>query len=213
MQKAQKATAETKAQSDGGLRLKGKRRIVELQLLQCIAQVGVFCAICRIDAAEYHRLYRAVARQRLARGVIRQGDGVAHTRLAHRLDRGGNVADLAGGELRRGLKRSGAHIAALHHGKLAAHTHHTDGIARMDPPVRHPHMCDNAPVGIVIGVENKRLERRVPIAARRRYQLDDLLQHLVHILPGLGGNRRGIVRRNPDDILNFPAYPVRVGAG
>ncbi len=71
MQKPQEAAAETEAQRDGGLRLKGERRIVELQFLQRVPQVRVFRAVRRINAAEHHGLYRAVARQRLLRGVVR----------------------------------------------------------------------------------------------------------------------------------------------
>ena len=52
VQQSQKSAAESKAQRLGGLRLKGQRSVVELQLVQRVAQVGIFCTVCRIDAAE-----------------------------------------------------------------------------------------------------------------------------------------------------------------
>ena len=95
MQKPQEAAAETEAQCDGGLRLKGECRIVELQFLQRVPQVRVFRAVRGVDAAEYHGLYRAVARQRLLRGVVRPRDRIADPRFADRLDRRRDITDLA----------------------------------------------------------------------------------------------------------------------
>ena len=45
VQQSQKSAAESKAQRLGGLRLKGQRSVVELQLVQRVAQVGIFCTI------------------------------------------------------------------------------------------------------------------------------------------------------------------------
>ena len=96
VQHSQKAAAEAEAQRHGGFRLKRQRRIVELQLLQRIPQIGVLAAVLGVDAAVDHRAHLAVARQRFARGMLDACDRVADLRLMHVLDACGEVADLTG---------------------------------------------------------------------------------------------------------------------
>ena len=93
---AQKAAAEAEAQRHGGFRLEGQAGVVQLQLFQRVPQVGVLAAILGVDAAVDHALRRAIAGQRLGGGVRRVGDGVAHLRVLHVFDAGGEIAHLAG---------------------------------------------------------------------------------------------------------------------
>ena len=95
MQQPQEAAAEAKAQRGAGFRLKSQRRIVQLQLFQRVLQIRVIGAVGGVDAAEHHRRHGAEAGQRFGGGVACQRDGVAHAGVAHGLDAGGQVADLA----------------------------------------------------------------------------------------------------------------------
>ena len=65
VQQAEEAAAEAEAERVGGLGLPRQRRVVEHQLLERVAQVGVVVGVDREQAAEDHRLDLAVAGQRL----------------------------------------------------------------------------------------------------------------------------------------------------
>ncbi len=65
VQQAEEAAAEAEAERVGGLGLPGQRGVVERQLLERVAQVGVAVGVDREQPAEDHRLDLAVAGQRL----------------------------------------------------------------------------------------------------------------------------------------------------
>ena len=67
VQQAQEAAAEAEAERDRGLRLEGDRRVVEVQLLEGVAQQRVVRAVERVDAREDQRLGLLVAGQRRRR--------------------------------------------------------------------------------------------------------------------------------------------------
>ncbi len=69
MQQAEEAAAETKAECCGSLRLKAERCVVKLKLFQRVAQIRIFCAVCRVNATEDHRLGGAVAGKRFLCGI------------------------------------------------------------------------------------------------------------------------------------------------
>ena len=71
VQQPEEAAAEAEAERARGLGLVGERRVVEPQLLERLAQVGVLVALDGVEAAEDHRLRFAVARERLA-GTLRR---------------------------------------------------------------------------------------------------------------------------------------------
>ena len=96
MKHTQEAAAETEAQCHRGFRLKGQRRVIQLQLLQRVTQVGVLGAILGIDAAVDHGLHRAVAGQRFRCRIGGVGDGITYTGIFHVLDGSREVTDLAG---------------------------------------------------------------------------------------------------------------------
>ena len=114
MEQAQKAAAEAEAQRGTRLRLKGQARVVELQFLQRVLQVGIVRAVGGVDAAEHHRRDRAEAGHRLRCGVGGQRDGIADAGVAHGLDAGRQIADLAGLELVTGGQARCAHVADFH---------------------------------------------------------------------------------------------------
>ena len=96
VQHPEKAAAEAETQRHGRLRLEGERGIVELELFERVAQVGVLAAVLSIDAAVDHRLRGSVARQRLGGGALGVGDRVADTGVLHVFDARGEIAHLTG---------------------------------------------------------------------------------------------------------------------
>ena len=99
VQQAEEAAAEPEAQRDRALGLEGEARVVEVQLLERLAQQRVVLAADRVDAGEDEALGRLVAGQRLA-GRARLGrERVADLGLADVLEAGRDVADLARDEL------------------------------------------------------------------------------------------------------------------
>ena len=81
--------------------------------------------------------------------------------------------------------------------------HHLDVHSRPDGPFFYPQVNDDAPVGVVLAVEDQRLKRRGPVAGGRGNIRDDPLQNIVNVEPVFGGNLRRIFRRNADDVLNL----------
>ena len=151
----QKAASEAEAQGHGGLRLKGQRRVVQLQLLQSVPQVGVFAAVLGVDAAIDHGLGGSIARQGLGRWVLHAGDGVAHPGVLHVFDGGGEPAHLSSGELAGGLHAQGPQIAAVQHLIRSAGGHHLHVHALFDGAVHHPEIDDDALIGVILAVEDQ----------------------------------------------------------
>ena len=73
-------------------------RVVERQLLERVAQLGVARRVGREDAGEHHRLDHLEAGQRRRR-PLGLGDGVADLGVGDLLDVGDDEADLADREL------------------------------------------------------------------------------------------------------------------
>src|ERR1019366_8561631 len=65
VQQTQKPAAEAEAQRHRTFRLKEKRRVVELQLLERLAQLRVFVRVHRVEAGKHHGLDLFKAGQRL----------------------------------------------------------------------------------------------------------------------------------------------------
>ena len=72
VEQAEEAAAEPEAEGDGALRLVGERRVVEVELLERLAQERVVLAADRVDAGEDEALGLLVAGQRLGRRVGRR---------------------------------------------------------------------------------------------------------------------------------------------
>ena len=88
-----------KPSADRRLRLVEERRVVQPQLLERVAQLGVLVALDRIQPGEHHRLQLLEAGKRLGVGRAGLGDRVADLRVADRLDVRDEEADLADAEL------------------------------------------------------------------------------------------------------------------
>ena len=169
VQQPEEAAAEAEAERVGGLRLPRQRGVVERQLLQRVAQVGVAVGVDREQPAEDHRLDLAIARQRLARlaALRRRPDArarrqrVADAQLRDVLQAGDQVADLARREL-----VGGHHLRAEHADVVDV------GLACRSPSRGSPrpseHAVDDADVGDHAAVlVELRVEDQRPRRARR----------------------------------------------
>ena len=83
MQEPEEPAPEAEAERAGRLRFEHEGGVVQLQLVECVAQHREVVAVDRIDAGVDHRLGLAVAGQRfLGAGASATRDGVADLRLA-----------------------------------------------------------------------------------------------------------------------------------
>ena len=141
------------------------------------------------------------------------GDGVAHLHIRQLLDAGHQVAHLAHGEGVH-LVHLGIEDADLVHPVLAARGHEANLVPRLQGAVHHPDEADDAPVGVVVAVEDEGLEerRRVPLGGRDA--LHDLLEDLFAVFPGLGTDvdRMGGIHE-ADDRIDLLQHPIGIGAG
>ena len=96
MKKPKEAAAEAKAQRDRGLRLEGKRRIVETQLFKRVTQISVPRTVLGIYAGIHHRMHRLEAGQRLKRRGRGKSYRVSDLRVGNIFDRSGYITDVSG---------------------------------------------------------------------------------------------------------------------
>ena len=210
VQQPEKAAAEAKAERRRGLRLVNKAGVVEAQLGEALAQFFVIGRVGREETAEDDRLHRLKTRQGLARRAAVFGDRVADPAIGDGLDAGGDKADLAGAELRRGdsLGREDADALDL---MCGAGCHQPDLLASSELAVLDPHEDDDAEIGIVPAVDEQGLQGRGRVALRRRQALDQCLQHILDPEPGFGRDQEGVRGIEPDDILDLLLDPVGLG--
>ena len=175
MQQTQEAAAETETQSHGGFRRVDQGGIVELELVERVAQFGELGVVDREQAGIDHRLGVAVAGQRLSSRSDGRGQSVAHLGLAHIFRTGDDVADFAGAE-RLGSGHVGADHADFNRIVGHANTHHVHFFTVAQFAVFHTNVSDDATVGVVDGIKDKRAGGRFGIAVRSRHIHDDLVK-------------------------------------
>jgi len=212
VQQAQEPAAEAEAERVRGLGLPGQRCVVEGELLQRVAQVGVVVRVDGEQPAEHHGLDVPVARQGLVRGVRLGGQRVADAQAGDVLDPRDEVAHLAGAELvRRGL-RGGEEADVVDLG-LRRRRHGVDGLALGELAVHDPDVGDDPAVLVVLRVEDEGAGRRGGVAAGSGDAGHELLEHVGHALARLGGDAPHRVRVLPDQLGDLLGHPLGLGAG
>ncbi len=179
VQQAEEAAAEAEPERLRRLRLVRERGVVQLQLLQRVAQLRVLVGVGREQPGEHHRLDVLVARQRLRGARLLQRQRVAHRQLGDVLEPGHDVAHLAGRKVLGGA-HAGREEAQLLDLEARALRHRAHRVAAVERAVDHPHEGEHAAVLVVRGVEDQRPRRRLRVALRRRDAVDDGLEHLGH---------------------------------
>ena len=232
-----KPTRKPKPSARRRLRLVDQRGVVELELVERVAQRRIVRAVDRVETRVDHRLRVLVAAERLGGRPGVAGDGVADPGLADVLHAGDQVADLADAERARllHLGRDDADLQQLVHG---AGGHHLDPVAGLDPAVDDPDVGDHAAVDVVDRVEDHRAGRGRPrrrpaagTAGRSRRagaptptpvlpetrstssgSHADQLGQLLGILLGLRGRQVDLVEHR-DDVQVVLHRQVQVGEG
>ena len=213
VQQTKEAAAEAEAKGDGAFRLVAHGGVVELQLFQRVPQVLIFGAVGGVDAGEHHGLGGTVAGQGLGGGILHAGDGVADPGVRHGFDGSGDVAHFTGAQGVRGVQPAGNHGAHLHHLVDRAGGHHFDVHAGLHRSLLDAGVDDDAPVGIVLAVEDQRLQWRVPFPGGGGDVPDNHLQNGGDVDAIFGGNFGGVLGGDADDVLNFRFHLSRTGGG
>ena len=186
------------------------RGVVELQLLEALAQRLEVVAVDREQAAEDHRLRVVVAVERLGRAVGERRDRLAAACLGDGLDAGDQVADLARTELgnRRRHRPADTDLDRLLR-RAGLHEHQLRPVGQA--AVHHPDRADDAAVLVVLAVEDQRLQRCVGVALRRGNPLADSVEQLVDALAGLCRDAQDVFGRNAEHRLDLHRIAVGIG--
>ena len=209
MQHAEKAAAETETQRHRGLRLELQCRIVQLKLVERLAQVGVIGGVDRENSGKDPRLDRLESRQWSFGPVLRVGQSIAHRRAVNLLDAGGDETDLATAETggSSALWREDADLVGV---MFLTGRHHADLFAFAQLALLDPDQRVDAEVVIEPGIDDQRLERAFAMF-RRRNAIDDRLEYIGNPHAGLGADQDRIAGIDADDVLDLDLDPLRVG--
>ena len=210
VQHPEEPAAKAEPERDRALRLEREARVVEVQLVERLAQQRVVLTAHRVDAREDEALGLLVAGEWLARRACLRRQGVADLRLANVLESGRDVADLAGDELldRHELRPEDTELQGLGEGAAG---HQLDGLAGAEGASGQTDVGDHALVGVVVAVEDEALHRRGRIALRGGDALDDRLEDVDDAGPVLGAGEDDLLARDRQDVLEL--VDDRVGVG
>ena len=211
MEQAEEAAAEAEAERDRAFRLVGERRVVEVELLEGVAQERVVLAAHRVEPGEHQRLRLPVAGQRLRGRARGHRDRVADLGIADDLEPGGDVADLAGLEAldRHELRPEDAELEEL---RLRAVGHEPDRLVVVERALRR-------------GGRRRRRPCRGRSASRRSgpgaglagsplgggTRCDDRLEDLGHAGAVLGRGEDDLLARDREDVLELLDHELGLG--
>ena len=213
MEQTQKAAAESEAQSNGSLRLKGQGCVVEAKLVQSVPQIAVAGSVGRVNAAEHHWIYFAIAGKRLSAGTVRVGNGVANLCVAYGFYGRGDIAYLACAESSRIHKLSSAHVTRFNYGKLRSGRHKTYGLTYLYFTVNNADVDNYALVAVVKTVEYQGLERTFAVPLRAGYISNYPFQYFLNVSAHFCGNSGSVHSRYAYNVLHFIADTFGVCGG
>jgi hypothetical protein len=199
-----------KPQRDRALRLVREACVVQVELLERLAEQRVVLAADRVDSGEHEALRFLVAGKRLARGVGDGRDGIADLGLPDVLQPGRDIADLARHELldRDELRPEHAELERL---RLRPRGHEADRVMLAQGACSEADIDDDPLVHVVVAVEDQALERLRRVAFRSRDALDDRLEDLGHSGPVLGRGEDDLLARDREDVLELVHDRLGVG--
>ena len=212
VQETEEAAAEAEAERGRGLRLVLETRVVQLELLERVAQFGIFVRLRRVKPGEDHAVDVLVAGELHLGVALGVEDGVADARLLDAADVGDDVADFAAAEL-VGLHLTELRVADL--GDVVDRFAGAEGDlhARADGAIDDAHRGDRAAVAVVVRVEDERAQRRVGVAFGGRHGLHDALEELVDAEPFLGAHEEDVVGVGADQVVELLLAALGLGAG
>ncbi len=184
--------------------------VVQLELLQGVAEVLVVVGVGGVEAREDHGPGLLVARQELLRPVVGVQDRVADPRVGHLADRRGQVSHFPGAQLLLGHAPE-AHEADLVHLVGGVHRPEGDPHPRPQDAVHDPDAGDGAEVLVVVGVEDQGAEGRLGIAGGRGDPSHHRLEDLGDAGAFLGRGQEYVPGLDPQEIDQL--LPVLLGLG
>src|ERR1700722_3080212 len=212
MEEAEETAAEAEAEGHGGLRLEGKRCVVEAEFFEGVAEHGVFVRVDGVEAGEDHALDVFEAGERFGTGVFDRGDGVANFGVGYVLDCRDEEAYFACGKLCE-LNGLGGHDADTFDVEDFAVGHDLDLHALAELAVDDAGEDGDASVGIEPAIEDEGLERGFRVALRRGEQRDDGFEDAGYVEAGLGADGDGVVGWEAHGFLDHRLGALDVGAG
>ena len=212
VQQPEESTTESEAERRGRLGLVLERGVVELELLERVAQILVLLRVGRVNAGEDERAHRLVAGECLGRLVLRVEDRVARARLFHRAHIRDHEPDLSGREL---LGHDLTQLVVADFGHLVHLIRRAEGDlhALLQHAVHHAHARDRTAIAVVVRVVDERAERGVHVALRRRNLLHDLFEQLGDPEPLLGAHEQDVLRIAAEEVHHFLPPLLGLGAG
>ncbi len=212
VEQSQESAAEPESQRRRGLRLEKEGGVVQSQLFEGVAELGVLMAFHGIQPREHHRLQLLEPWKRDLRRPVGFGNGVADLRVANPLDIRHDEAHFARRKLPDGLgfRREDAHLLGF---VILPLRHEPDLRSGFQGPVDNPHDNHDAAIGVVPRVEDQRLQRRLLVARRRRQPVDHRLQHIGDADAFFRAGQDGMRAVESDDLFDLPARFFGLRAG
>ena len=211
MKKTEKTATEAEAERHRRFGLEEKRRVVETKFVERVAEIAVAGAVGGVNTRVDHRLNGFETGERRRAGIGGKRDRIANAGVADALDRGGQIADLAGGETVAFLQAERLHRTDFHHVEFRARVPHPDAVTRAERSVHHADVDHHAEITVVTGIENQRFERSVFVAGRRGDLADGGFQHVLNVEPRFRGNGGAVLGGNADDFFDLAAASHDVG--
>jgi hypothetical protein len=168
-------------------------------------------ALDRVQAGEHHRLQFLEAGERFERRARRLGHRVADLGVGDNFDIGDDEADFAHTEIVDGRRLWREHAQPVNL-EILLRRHQTNLHLRPQHAVDDADDDDDAAVGVVPGVEDQRLQRRVRVADRRMKALDDRFEDVLDARPFLGAGQDGRAAVETDDVFDLTLALVRLRA-
>ena len=212
VQQAQKATAKTKAQRLGSLRLVSERRVVEPEFFERFAQGLILSGIRRIEAAENHRLHRFKARQRPACRPFVSGDRVADLGFGNFFDTGHHETDFARFEL-RDLHGSGRENTEAQHFERVTARHHANLCSFFHGAIEDTRHHNGAVIRIKPAIDNQSAQWRRSVSFRRRKVVHDPFEDFFGADPLFCARADSVGSIQPNDVFDLGSDALGLGAG
>ena len=196
MEETQEAGPEAESQRLRCLRLKGERGVVELELIQRLAQVAVVISLHGVDSGEYHGFRGTISGQWFGSGRRGARDRIPHPALVDRFEAGRDVAHFAGSETLNGLHPRSKY-ANLHRSHIHFGGEHAQDIGGFERAFDNPDVGDHALIGIIVRIEDQGAQWDIVRILRRRDTCHDRFQDLVDVDAFLGRDLDYIQRVDP----------------
>ena len=202
VEQSEKPAAEPESQRIARLRYELETRIVDREFLEGIPQFGEVLTVGRIEAAVDHALRRLITGQGWSFVVGREHHRVADVHVGDRLDVADDVAYLSG---RKCVTRFlfGAKPSEFQHFVDSVGAAVADLVASRQAPLSQADIRDGASVGIVMRVEDHRLQGSVRVAFGSGNALQDGFEEPVDADPCFGADGDHFFGIDPERVFHL----------